>query len=101
VLEYFDGAVYSSEVPWTKPHPEAFLAAMRAVGETDPRRCVFVGDRLFDDVWGAQNVGMRAVHIPHSAIPAVQVGHTEGVPDATVRRLSELPGLIDGWNGAA
>ena len=28
VLELIDGAVYSSEIPWTKPHPEAFLAAM-------------------------------------------------------------------------
>jgi putative hydrolase of the HAD superfamily len=97
VLHLFDGAVYSSEVPWTKPHPEAFLAAMRAAGASDPARCVFVGDRLFDDVWGAQNVGMRAVHIPHSAIPANQIGHTEGVPDATVQRLSELLDVVDGW----
>jgi putative hydrolase of the HAD superfamily len=98
VLELIDGAVYTSEVPWTKPHPEAFLAAMRAVGVTEPARCLFVGDRLFDDVWGAQNVGMRAAHIPHSAIPAEQIGHTEGVPDATVHRLAELPALIDSWN---
>jgi putative hydrolase of the HAD superfamily len=101
VLELIDGAVYTSEVPWTKPHPEAFLAAMRAAGETEPARCLFVGDRLFDDVWGAQNVGMRAVHIPHSAIPANQIGHTEGTPDATIHRLAELPALIDSWNKQA
>jgi putative hydrolase of the HAD superfamily len=99
VLDLIDGAVYTSEVPWTKPHPEAFLAAMRAVGMSEPGRCLFVGDRLFDDVWGAQQVGMRAAHIPHSAIPASQIGHTEGEPDATIQRLSELPGLVDRWNG--
>jgi putative hydrolase of the HAD superfamily len=98
VLELIDGAVYTSEVPWTKPHPEAFRAAMQAVGVSEPAQCLFVGDRLFDDVWGAQNVGMRAAHIPHSAIPTHQIGHTEGVPDATVHRLSELPTLIDTWN---
>jgi putative hydrolase of the HAD superfamily len=101
VLELLDGAVYTSEIPYTKPHPEAFLTAMKAVGVSDPARCLFVGDRLFDDVWGAQNVGMRAAHIPHSAIPVEQVGHTEGTPDATVHRLSELPDLIDSWNKAA
>ena len=101
VLELLDGAVYTSEVPWTKPHPEAFLAAMRAAGATEPARCLFVGDRLFDDVWGAQNVGMRAVHIPHSAIPADQIGHTEGTPDATIQRLAELPSLVDSWNKTA
>ncbi|MGW6276270.1 HAD family hydrolase [Kribbella sp. NPDC055071] len=100
VLDLLDGAVYTSEIPYTKPHPEAFLAAMRAVGVSDPARCLFVGDRLFDDVWGAQNVGMRAAHVPHSAIPREQVGHTEGVPDATVHRLFELPPLIVKWNAA-
>jgi putative hydrolase of the HAD superfamily len=100
VLELIDGAVYSSEIPWTKPHPEAFEAAMTAVGATEAARCVFVGDRLFDDVYGAQNVGMRAVHVPHSAIPLHQIGHTEGAPDATVQRLSELLPLVDRWLGA-
>ena len=45
VLDLIDGAVYSSEIDWTKPHPEAFLAAMAAVGVSDASRCVFVGDR--------------------------------------------------------
>jgi len=101
VLDLLDGAVYTSEIPYSKPHPEAFLAAMKAVGATDPARCLYVGDRLFDDVWGAQNVGMRAAHIPHSAIPVEQIGHTEGTPDATIHRLAELPTLIDTWNQAA
>jgi putative hydrolase of the HAD superfamily len=101
VLELLDGAVYTSEIPYTKPHPEAFLAAMKAVGADDPARCLFVGDRLFDDVWGAQNVGMRAAHIPHSAIPVDQIGHTEGEPDATIQRLAEIPALVDTWNKAA
>ncbi|TDD62887.1 HAD family hydrolase [Kribbella antibiotica] len=98
VLELLDGAVYTSEIPYTKPHPEAFLAAMKAVGVANPAACLYVGDRLFDDVWGAQNAGMRAAHVPHSAIPASQIGHTEGTPDATVHRLAELLPLIDAWN---
>ncbi|MFK4085252.1 HAD family hydrolase [Kribbella sp. NPDC020789] len=101
VLELLDGAVYTSEIPYTKPHEEAFRAAMQAVGMTDPAACLFVGDRLFDDVWGAQNVGMRAAHIPHSAIPVNQIGHTEGTPDATVHRLAELLPLIDRWNAGS
>ncbi|MGN6576904.1 MAG: HAD family hydrolase, partial [Nocardioides sp.] len=52
VLDLIDGAVYTSEIPWTKPAPEAFRAAVDAVGVEAPERCVFVGDRLFDDIWG-------------------------------------------------
>jgi putative hydrolase of the HAD superfamily len=92
-----DGDVYTSEIAWTKPSPHAFRAAMDAVGVADPARCVYVGDRLFDDVWGAQNAGLRAIHVPHSVIPLSQVGHTEGVPDAVVARLSEIPDVLTSW----
>ncbi len=77
VLDLIDGDVYTSEVPWTKPAPEAFHAAARAVGVSDPARCVFFGDRLFDDIWGARQVGMRTIHVPHSDISRSQVGHSE------------------------
>ena len=55
---------------------------MDAVGVSDPARCVYVGDRLFDDVYGAHHAGMRAIHVPHSRIPTEQVGHTEAGADA-------------------
>ncbi|NYD42370.1 HAD-IA family hydrolase [Nocardioides panaciterrulae] len=97
VLHLIDGDVYTSEISWTKPSPHAFAAAMAAVGVEDPARCVYVGDRLYDDIWGARNAGLRAVHVPHSAIPANQVGHTEGEPDAVVERLSDLLAVVAGW----
>jgi putative hydrolase of the HAD superfamily len=97
VLGLVDGAVYTSEVPWTKPAPEAFQAAMEAVGVSDPSRCVYVGDRLFDDIWGAQNAGLKAIHVPLSTIPEEQVGHTEGVPDAVAWTLAEVPEIVRSW----
>jgi putative hydrolase of the HAD superfamily len=97
VLDLIHGAVYTSEVPWTKPAPEAFQAAMEAVGATDPRTCVFVGDRLFDDIWGASNAGMRTIHVPHSEIPTEQVGHSVGEPDAVAHRLAEVHDIVAGW----
>jgi putative hydrolase of the HAD superfamily len=98
VLDLVDGDVYTSEVPWTKPSPEAFRAAAAAVGVDDPARCVYVGDRLFDDVWGAQNAGLRAVHVPHSVIPDAQRGHSEGVPDAVVTSLAEIREVVRRWS---
>jgi putative hydrolase of the HAD superfamily len=97
VLELIDGAVYTSEVPWTKPSPHAFRAAVAAVDVADPGQCVFVGDRLFDDVWGASQVGMRTIHIPHSDIPLEQVGHTEGRPDAVAHRLADVYDIVQRW----
>jgi len=97
VLDLIDGAVYTSEIPWTKPHPEAFRAALDAVDVSDPASAVFVGDRLFDDIHGAKSVGMRAVLVPHSDIPVTQLGPVEGEPDAIIDRLSELVSVVDAW----
>jgi putative hydrolase of the HAD superfamily len=93
VLGLIDGAVYSSEISWTKPHPEAFRAAMTAIGVTDPAGCVFVGDRPFDDVHGAQRAGMRAVLVPNSAVPAF----AGSAPDAVISRLADLRPLVERW----
>ncbi|MFE6511592.1 HAD family hydrolase [Nocardioides sp. NPDC057767] len=97
VLDLLDGDVYTSEVPWTKPAEEAFHAAMDAVKVSNPSRCVYVGDRLFDDVYGAQKAGLRAIHIPHSNIPSSQVGHSEGLPDAVAERLSDIHHIVRSW----
>lgn len=98
VLDLVDGDVYTSEIPWTKPSPHAFRAALEAVGVDDPATAVYVGDRLFDDVYGAQQAGLRAIHVPHSRIPAEQVGHTEGRPDAVAHRLTEVAEIVRTWS---
>jgi putative hydrolase of the HAD superfamily len=93
VFELIDGAVYTSEIEWTKPHPEAFRAAMTAICVTDPAGCVFVGDRPFDDVHGAKSAGMRAVLMPNSDVPP----YAAAEPDAVISRLAELRPLIEAW----
>src|SRR5690606_34280322 len=97
VHHLIDGAVYTSEIAYTKPHREAFLAAMAAVDVRDPASCVFVGARPFDDIYGARQAGMRAVLIPHSDIPTVQRGHTDGEPDAVIHSLTDLLSVVDNW----
>jgi putative hydrolase of the HAD superfamily len=84
VLNLIDGAVYSSEIPWTKPHPEAFRAAMAAVEMTDPASCVFVGDRPYDDIYGAKRLGMRGADPAQRGAAARRCG--PGCGDHPARR---------------
>jgi putative hydrolase of the HAD superfamily len=92
LADLLDAEVYSSELGIVKPHPDAFHAALAAVGVDDPTRAVFVGDRPFDDIYGAKGVGMRAVLMPTSRVPTFEVE-----PDAVIESLSELPALLDEW----
>jgi putative hydrolase of the HAD superfamily len=99
ITGHIDADVYTSEIPWTKPHPKAFEAALAAVGVTDPASAVFVGDRPWDDIHGAKSVGMRAILIPHSDIPESQRGPVEGEADAVVERLGDVLAFVDLWSG--
>lgn len=96
VLDLIDGDVYSSELHVVKPHAEAFEAACAAVGVT-PTSAAYVGDRLFEDVLGSQEIGMRAIWMPHSDIPADQQVTVDVTPDAVVESLLDVLDTVDRW----
>jgi putative hydrolase of the HAD superfamily len=60
LADRLDTAVFSSEVGKRKPHPAIFEAALEALG-VEPGRALFVGDRRFEDIRGAKEVGMATV----------------------------------------
>lgn len=94
LVELIDARLYTSEMPFQKPHPSAFVAACDALGLDGPGSAVFVGDRPWDDVTGARRAGMRAVLRPNPSIPPV----TDAArPDATIERLPELVALVGAW----
>ena len=55
---------------------------MAAIGVTDPAECVFVGDRPYDDIYGAKSLGMRAVLAPeqHGSRPTTARSRTQSSP---------------------
>jgi len=60
LAERLDFAVFSSEVGRRKPAPLIFLTALEALG-VEPERALFVGDRRYEDVRGAKELGMSTV----------------------------------------
>ncbi|HZQ84141.1 MAG TPA: HAD family hydrolase [Acidimicrobiales bacterium] len=88
-----DVRCYTSEMTRTKPHPDAFRTVLERLGVADPRAVVFVGDRLHDDIWGAQQLGMKAVLRPNELVPGYDVE-----PDAVIDRLPELLDIVNRWN---
>jgi HAD superfamily hydrolase (TIGR01509 family) len=60
LAERLDVAVFSSEVGKRKPHVAIFEAALGRLG-TSAEDALFVGDRRFEDVRGAGELGMKTV----------------------------------------
>ena len=93
LLDLLDLRVYTSDLGYMKPHPEAFGTLLRGLG-ADASRAVFVGDRPRDDVSGAQAAGMRAVLLTGRPVEGFDV-----VPDASLPSLAGLLDVLDGWVG--
>lgn len=89
LLDLLDARVYTSDLDVVKPHEDAFRALLDAVG-VEPAEAVFVGDRLWDDVYGAARVGMRTVWIRNDEVPAYDV-----TPDAVIDDLDDLLAVVD------
>ena len=90
LAKYLDAMVFSSEVGLRKPDSRIFQEALDRLG-VEPQETVFVGDRLYDDVSGAQAVGMRAVLTRQFR----QEDDPDYAPDAVISHLSELPKVLD------
>jgi putative hydrolase of the HAD superfamily len=90
LARYLDATVFSSEVGLRKPDLRVFQEALNRLG-VEPARTTFVGDRLYDDVSGAQAAGMRAVLTRQFR----QEDDPEYAPDAVISHLSELPEALE------
>lgn len=89
MLEYFAVRIYSSDVRYMKPHREIFRMALQRLGVL-PERTLFVGDRIDKDVKGSSRVGMRTVLLTRNG----RIPHGRVRPDHIVRRLSEVPVIL-------
>ena len=92
IRDLIDARLYTSQMEVTKPHPDAFKAALGALRIEDPAAAIFVGDRPYDDIHGAQRAGLRTIHRPNELVPAHDIA-----PDAVIDDLSALLVVVDGW----
>lgn len=96
LAELIDASLYTSEMPVAKPHALAFEAILGLL-DCSPQDAVFVGDRIWDDIAGAQQAGLRTIWIPHSQVPEHEVPDAGATPDATAEQLSDVLGIVDSW----
>lgn len=91
LLNFLPTRLYSCDIGWLKPHPEAFQMALTALG-VEPNQVVYVGDRLKTDIEPARKVGLWGVLIktPFREEPLEDV-----MPDAVISELPELVKLLE------
>ncbi len=90
ILHLLPLRLYSSVLPYVKPHHAIFQQALAALG-AQPDETLFVGDRLWDDVGGAQRAGIRGVL---KIVPERVEADERVTPDHQIHALAELLELI-------
>lgn len=89
IYDLFDFTLFSSDEKIRKPGKEIFLKTLK-LGESDPDKTIFIGDRLLEDIGGPQSVGI-------SAVLKYVDGHdysADIVPFETIHELEELERII-------
>uniref|UniRef100_UPI0035B283E5 HAD family hydrolase n=1 Tax=Hylemonella sp. TaxID=2066020 RepID=UPI0035B283E5 len=88
--DYFAGRIFSGhEMPRSKPHPDVYLAAARAL-QAAPGRCAVVEDSLVGATAGLAAGATVLAYVPHGdATPFERAGVA-----AVFRDMAQLPGLL-------
>ena len=87
---YFEFSIYSSEVPYRKPHPSIFQLGLARL-KLNPSEVLFVGDNLKADVVGAQSVGMHTAWLNRTG----KTLPSDIIPDYEIKTTTELLKLTD------
>ncbi len=89
INHFFEEILFSYDFGLRKPHPDLFKFLLNKL-ELKPQEAVFIGDRLVEDIGGAQKVGMKAIlRFKKDRDYSAAV-----VPDYVINNLKELPEVI-------
>lgn len=88
---YFKELFISQRLGYDKPNPEFFRLAFEKIENFKKEETVIIGDSLSSDILGGINAGITTVWFnPHEIEAAGSIK-----PDYTVKRLDEIPALLE------
>lgn len=80
---YFEQIIISSDLCLCKPDPAIFEAGCERMNVA-PENAIYVGDNIFDDVYGAGQVGMKTVWLKRPQQATFPDGYVRPTPDRTI-----------------
>jgi HAD superfamily hydrolase (TIGR01549 family) len=89
-----DVIAMSDELGVAKPDPVFFARLLGLLGDVDPERVAYVGDRVDNDVMPSRAAGLRAVWIRRGPWGAIQSLPDPAAADLVVSSLDELVARI-------
>lgn len=86
LLDYFHPVIISGDYGYRKPDPRLFQKALTTL-EVQPEQALYIGNDMYHDIWGAQEVGMKAILVSYNRIDL----SSEAIsPDYIIYTFAEL-----------
>ena len=92
IAEYFSFSLSAEKVGAKKPRPNIFHAALHKA-DVSPREAIHIGDHHDDDIFGAQQLGIRTIWFNPQRLRWEEESD-KAPPTAMVHCLSEIPNVI-------
>ena len=86
LLNYFNPVIISGDYGYRKPDPRLFQKALNTLG-VRPEQALYVGNDIYHDIWGAQEVGMKAVLVSYNR---ADISSEAISPDYIIYNFAEL-----------
>ncbi|MBA2393228.1 MAG: HAD family hydrolase [Ktedonobacteraceae bacterium] len=91
LVDYFNPIIVSGNYGYRKPDPRLFQKALDTL-QVKPEQALFVGNDLYHDIFGAQQVGMKAILV---SFDQGSISNQVITPDYTIFRFADLPQAIN------
>jgi HAD superfamily hydrolase (TIGR01509 family) len=85
-LDHVDAVVTSRLVGVRKPDPRIFIYALSLV-DAKPGEAIHIGDRGYEDIWGAKNLGIKTIHIARNTPPSP-------IADYVANDITQVPTIL-------
>ncbi|MDK2870247.1 MULTISPECIES: TIGR02253 family HAD-type hydrolase [Pyrococcus] len=96
--DFFEHVIISDFEGVKKPHPKIFKKALKAFN-VKPEEAIMVGDRLYSDIYGAKNVGMKTVWFKYGKYAELDLEYKE-YADYVITELPQLLEVLERENGS-
>lgn len=90
IEQHFQHLAVSGNEKLYKPDPRLFLGACEAL-DVSPEQALMVGDRLDNDIWPANRIGMTTVRVLAGPYKIQRPRYPRDLPDCTINHITELP----------
>ncbi len=98
LTQYFDVIATSAQIGFCKPDKRTFEYVLKEL-QSSPQNSVMIGDDLKNDIYGAQQMGMKAIYVKKD-FQITPNGTVNVTPDGIVTDLNEIISIIRDWNNS-